>query len=182
MAEENLNLHPAELARRTLDYYLREGHLPNLADSLPPEYEMRAGVFVSLKKDGQLRGCIGTFEPVRENLAEEIAANAVSAAVRDPRFPPVRREELPELDISVDILGPVEKVEKETELDPEEYGIMVRKGSRTGLLLPDLEGVDTVEQQVDIACRKAGIMPGEKPELYRFKVTRYPEKKGPDLI
>ncbi len=179
MAEGDLNIRPPELARKVLAYYLEEGRLPELPGSLPPEYEMRAGVFVSLKKDGQLRGCIGTFEPVRDNLAEEIAANAVSAAVRDPRFPPVKRDELPELDISVDILGPVEKVESEEELDPGEYGIMVCKGSRTGLLLPDLEGVDTVDQQVDIACRKAGITPAEKPELYRFRVTRYPEKRGP---
>ncbi len=181
MTGKDLSIHPADLARKVLEYYLEEGRMPGLPETLPSEYEMKAGVFVSLKKSGQLRGCIGTFEPVRENLAEEIAANAVSAAVRDPRFPPVSRAELPELDLSVDILGPIEKVENEKELDPKEYGIMVRKGSRTGLLLPDLEGVDTVDQQVDIACRKAGIGPGEKPELFRFKVTRYPEKQDPDL-
>ncbi len=175
MAEKDSNLHPADLARKVLEYYLREGRMPRLPEPLPPEYETRAGVFVSLKKSGQLRGCIGTFEPVRDNLAEEIAANVVSAAVRDPRFPPVTRGELPELDLSVDILGRIEKVDSEEEFDPRDYGIMVRKGPRTGLLLPDLEGVDTVEQQVDIACRKAGIAPGEKPELYRFKVTRHPE-------
>ncbi len=179
MAEDNLSIHPAELARKVLEHYLREGQIPKLPEPLPPEYEMKAGVFVSLKKQGQLRGCIGTFEPARGNLAEEIAANAVSAAVRDPRFPPVGREELPELDLSVDILGPLEKVENEEDLDPRKYGIMVCKGSRSGLLLPDLEGVDSVKQQLDIACRKAGIAPGEKPELYRFKVTRYTEKKGP---
>ncbi len=175
MAKKDSNLHPAGLARKVLEYYLSEGQMPRLPEPLPPEYETRAGVFVSLKKSGQLRGCIGTFEPVRDNLAEEIAANAVSAAVRDPRFPPVTREELPELDLSVDILGRIEKVDSEEELNPKEYGIMVCKGPRTGLLLPDLEGVDTVEQQVDVVCRKAGIAPGEKPELYRFKVTRYPE-------
>ncbi len=181
MAERDLSIHPADLAREVIEYYLDEEHMPDMPDPLPSDYEVKAGVFVTLKKEGQLRGCIGTFQPVRENLAEEIAVNAVSAAVRDPRFPPVRKEELPGLELSVDILGPVEKIESEKELDPEKYGIMVRKGSRTGLLLPDLDGVDTVEQQVDIACRKAGIAPGEKPELYRFKVTRYPEKKGPGL-
>jgi len=179
MTGKELSIDPADLARKVLEYYLEEERMPNLPEPLPPEYEMKAGVFVSLKKGGQLRGCIGTFQPVRENLVEEIAANAVSAAVRDPRFPPVSKVELPELELSVDILGPIEKIETEEELDPEEYGIMVRKGSRTGLLLPDLEGVDTAEQQVDIACRKAGIAPGEKPELYRFKVTRYPEKQNP---
>ncbi len=181
MSEQDLSLHPADLARKVLQYYLKEGKLPQLPEPLPPEYQARAGVFVSLKKGGQLRGCIGTFEPVRENLAEEIAANAVSAAVRDPRFPPVNEKELPDLDLSVDILGPVEKVESKDQLDPKEYGIIVRRGSRSGLLLPDLEGVDTVEQQLEIARRKAGIVPGETAELYRFKVTRYPEKKGRDF-
>lgn len=181
MSEEDLTIHPAELARRVLQYYLKEGKLPALPQPLPPEYQVRAGVFVSLKKEGQLRGCIGTFEPARENLAEEIAANAVSAAVRDPRFPPVEDKELPGLDLSVDILGPVEKVESKDQLDPKQYGIIVRKGSRSGLLLPDLEGVETVEQQVEIARRKAGIAPAETVELYRFKVTRYPEKKNGDF-
>ena len=178
MTDHYSKLHPAKLARNVLHYYLTNGRMPELPDPLPPEYETRAGVFVSLKKAGELRGCIGTFEPARDNLAEEIAVNAVSAAVRDPRFPPVSKTELPDLDLSVDILGPVEKVESKEDLDPRQYGIMVHKGSRSGLLLPDLEGVDTVEQQLDIAFRKAGIAQHEKAELYRFKVTRYPEQRN----
>jgi len=171
-------LNPAVLARQVLECYLENGNMPQLPDPLPPEYGMRSGVFVSLKKrGGVLRGCIGTFEPVRNNLAEEIAVNAVSAAVRDPRFPPVSKAELSELNISVDILGPIEKVNSKDELDPGKYGIMVRSGSRSGLLLPDLEGVDSVDQQIDISKRKAGIGPGEKVELFRFKVTRYGEEE-----
>lgn len=168
-------LNPAILARKVLDFYLKEGSLPELLGDLPPEYYSRAGVFVSLKKDGQLRGCIGTVEPVRDNLAEEIAANAVSAAVRDPRFTPVDKEELSSLSVSVDILGPMERINSEEELDPHQYGVLVRSGSRNGLLLPNLEGINTVKEQLDIARRKAGIMPGQPEELYRFKVTRYGE-------
>ncbi|MFO7952303.1 MAG: AmmeMemoRadiSam system protein A [Bacillota bacterium] len=168
-------LNPAKFAREVLDYYLEKGSLPELPEPLPPEYDTKAGAFVSLKKEGRLRGCIGTFEPVRDNLAEEIATNAISAAVRDPRFPPVERDELPGLDISVDVLSPLERVENEKELDHKNYGVMVCSGPRRGLLLPDLEGVDSVEEQLDIARRKAGIEPGEKIEIYRFKVTRYEE-------
>ncbi len=169
------NLNPAILARRTLEFYLKEGSLPEIPGSLPAEYYSRAGVFVSLKKDGQLRGCIGTVEPVRDNLAEEIAFNAVSAAVRDPRFAPVDIEELPSLSVTVDVLGPMERISSEDELDPQQYGVLVRSGSRSGLLLPNLEGVNTVKEQLDIARRKAGIMPGQTANLYRFKVTRYGE-------
>ena len=176
MTDHYSKLHPAKLARNVLHYYLTNNRMPELPDPLPPEYETRAGVFVSLKKEGELRGCIGTFMPAHENLAEEIAVNAVSAAVRDPRFPPVRKAELPDLDLSVDILGPLERIDSKKDLDPRQYGIMVRKGSRSGLLLPDLDGVDTVEQQLDIAFRKAGIAQHEKADLYRFKVTRYPEQ------
>ncbi|MDY6826962.1 MAG: AmmeMemoRadiSam system protein A [Bacillota bacterium] len=175
-ASGNPDFHPPDLARRVLQHYLDKGTIPDLPQSLLSQYKESAGAFVSLKKDGQLRGCIGTIEPVRRNLAEEIAANAVSAAIRDPRFPPVRKEELPELSISVDILSPPERIKNKTDLDPKKYGVIVRSGSRTGLLLPDLEGVDTVEEQLDIARRKAGILPGEPVELYRFKVTRYGEK------
>lgn len=167
---------PANLAREFLRQYLREGHLPQPPSDLPPEYSEQAGVFVSLKKGGQLRGCIGTIQPVRDNLAEEIAANAVSAAARDPRFSPVGEEELDSLDVSVDVLSPMEKIESKAELDPKKYGVMVRSGSRSGLLLPDLEGVNTVDEQLEIAMRKAGIDGGAPLQLYRFKVTRYTEK------
>jgi AmmeMemoRadiSam system protein A len=167
---------PVSVARKALKNYLKEGSEEEIPTKLPPEYPAKAGVFVSLKIKGQLRGCIGTIQPTRDNLAEEIAKNAVSAAVHDPRFSPLRPEEFPGLSISVDILGPLEEVKDETGLDPKKYGVLVRSGPRSGLLLPDLDGVDTVEQQISIARQKAGISSGEQIKLYRFTVTRYGEK------
>jgi AmmeMemoRadiSam system protein A len=135
--------------------------------------ETRAGAFVTLKKNENLRGCIGTTGPTRDNLAMEIIANAVSAGLHDPRFPAVSEKELPQLTVGVDVLGKPETIESEDDLDPDRYGVIVRKGSRSGLLLPDLEGVDTPRKQIDIALRKAGISRSEKYELMRFKVTRH---------
>lgn len=168
-------INPADLARDVLKYYLENGRLPKMPQPLPTEYDLQAGAFVSLKKGGHLRGCIGTVQPVQKNLAEEIAANAVKAARHDPRFPPVEREELTELTVSVDILSPMERISNRDDLDPKKYGVLIRSGSRSGLLLPDLEGVDTVDKQLDIVRRKAGIGKDEPLELYRFTVTRYGE-------
>ena len=162
-----------ELARQSLEYYLRTGKIMPVLDPPPPGMKGSAGVFVSLKKDDQLRGCIGTIEPVRENIASEIIHNAVAAGVDDPRFWPVEQDELLDLDISVDVLTPFELVVSIDDLDPKRYGVIVKSNGRTGLLLPDLEGVDTVDQQISIACQKAGISPGEKLEILRFKVNRY---------
>jgi AmmeMemoRadiSam system protein A len=167
---------PVSVARNALKNYLEEGSVGELPVKFTPDYPAKAGVFVSLKIKGHLRGCIGTIQPTRDNLVEEIAKNAVSAAMHDPRFPPLRREEFPELAISVDILGPLEEVKDENGLDPKKYGVLVRSGPRSGLLLPDLEGVDTVEKQISIARQKAGISSGERIKLYRFSVTRYGEK------
>lgn len=165
---------PVELAVRSLAHYLEHGTPVAAPREVPPEFGRRAGVFVSLHKAGELRGCIGTVEPTRATLAEEIIYNAIAAGTRDPRFPPVTREEVPLLDCSVDVLGEPEPVEGFGQLDPSRYGVIVRKGWRTGLLLPDLEGVDTVEQQVAIACQKAGLRPDDREvELFRFTVTRY---------
>ena len=133
----------------------------------------KAGAFVSLKKRGALRGCIGTFLPVQLNIASEIIHNAVSAATRDPRFPSVQADELDSLEISVDILGSPEPVSSPDQLDPKKYGVIVMSHAQTGLLLPDLEGVDTVKQQIDIAKEKAGIPANVTPDVYRFTVTRY---------
>lgn len=169
------NFDPAALARAVLEHYLDRSSLPELPDPLPPAYNQKAGAFVTLKKDGQLRGCIGTVQPVRNNLAQEIAYNAVSSALKDPRFPPVRKDELAELELSVDILSPMERIDSPADLDPTRYGVLVRSGSRSGLLLPALEGVSTVEEQLNIARRKAGISPDEPVELYRFTVTRHGE-------
>jgi len=163
-----------ELAKETIRSYVCTGSTPDLPKNLSPELRGRAGVFVSIhKKDGSLRGCIGTFEPATPNIATEIIQNAVSAATSDPRFPPITPEELDDLDISVDVLSPPERVYSLSDLDPKRYGVIVRSGWRCGLLLPDLEGVDSAEQQVSIAMRKAGILPGEEIELLRFTVKRH---------
>jgi len=163
-----------ELARQTIESYVRFRRTPEPPRELPPEMQQRAGVFVSIhKKNGELRGCIGTFQPTTANVAEEIIQNAVSAATNDPRFDEIREDELDDLEISVDVLSPPEPVDSLKELDPKRYGVIVQSGWRRGLLLPDLEGVDTVQQQVEIAMRKAGIRPGEPITLYRFEVKRY---------
>lgn len=165
---------PVQLARESIIYYLKNKKRLSLPDNLPPELtEKRAGVFVSLKKNGKLRGCIGTFLPTQDNIALEIIENAISAAVHDPRFSPVTLDEVEKLTISVDILSAPEEVKDISELDPKKYGIIVSHGYKKGLLLPDLEGVDTVEQQIDIARQKAGIYVNEDFKIERFEVKRY---------
>jgi len=163
-----------DLARRTIESYVSTGQVPRPPDPLPAAMSARAGVFVSIHlNDGSLRGCIGTFEPLTPNIASEIIENAVSAATRDPRFPPISPAELPSLRISVDVLSPPEPCYSLDDLDPKRYGVIVQSGGRRGLLLPDLEGVDDVQQQVSIAMRKAGIHPSETIALYRFTVERH---------
>ena len=161
-----------KLAKETVEAYVKERRIPKPPESLTPEMKERAGVFVSIKKDGQLRGCIGTFEPTRPNVAEEIIANAISAATRDPRFLPITSQELDRLSISVDVLTTPEPAEF-NELDPKKYGVIASCGYRRGLLLPDLEGVDTAKDQVSICCQKAGISPNEPIKLSKFQVKRY---------
>jgi len=162
------------LARETIENYIKQGKIITLPLGLPEEMtNQKAGVFVSLKKNGNLRGCIGTFMPTQENIAQEIIKNAISAAVDDPRFSPVNISELEDLAISVDVLSVPEEVKDISQLGPKKYGVIVSSGYKKGLLLPDLEGVDTVEYQIDIAKRKAGIYPGEKVKLYRFEVKRF---------
>ncbi len=134
----------------------------------------RKACFVSLHmKNGDLRGCIGTLEPYRENLMEEIIGNAKSAAFGDPRFPPLTREEAEKIEISVDVLDKPERIEKKSQLDPKKYGVIVKRGVRRGVLLPDLPGVTDIDEQIQIAMSKAGIGLQEEVELYRFKVKRY---------
>jgi AmmeMemoRadiSam system protein A len=166
-------VHPlVQLAKDTIEVYIREGKIPEPGE-LIPEMNGRAGVFVSLKLDGLLRGCIGTFEPTRENVAQEIISNAISSATRDPRFPQVQPDELDGLEYSVDILSKPEPVTAMDDLDPKRYGVIVESGGRRGLLLPDLEGVDTVQKQIEICRAKAGILADEPVKLYRFEVRRY---------
>jgi len=163
-----------KLARETIENYIKQGKIITPTLGLPEEMiNQKAGVFVSLKKFGDLRGCIGTFMPTQENIAQEIIKNAISVAVDDPRFSPVNVSELEDLSISVDVLSAPEEVKDISQLDPKKYGVIVSSGYKKGLLLPDLEGVDAVEYQIDIAKRKAGIYPGEKVKLYRFEVKRY---------
>jgi AmmeMemoRadiSam system protein A/AmmeMemoRadiSam system protein B len=165
------------LTRRAIETFVREGRVIEKPLRLDPMLSQRAACFVSIKTfEKELRGCIGTIEPVKETLAEELISNAVSSATRDPRFPPVSPEELPHLCYSVDVLSPPEPVEFE-ELDPKIYGVIVEdeSGKRRGLLLPDLQGVETARQQVDIAARKAGIRPGTPLKLSRFRVERFRE-------
>jgi AmmeMemoRadiSam system protein A len=170
MAKE---FHPVvKLAKQTVESYVRGGKKPRPKE-LTPEMKERAGVFVSLHKHGQLRGCIGTFEPAQDNVAEEIIANAISSSTRDPRFPPVTASELDDLEYSVDILTKPEPVRDINQLDPKEYGVIVESGWKRGLLLPDLEGVDSVEEQIAICRLKAGISAGEPVKLYRFQVSRF---------
>ena len=148
--------------------------LDTLPDNLPDEMTARsAGAFVSLHAHGQLRGCIGTTGPTTESVAWEIVQNAVSACSRDPRFAPVRVDELDSLEYSVDVLGVPEVVSSPAELDIKRYGVIVSCGGRRGLLLPDLEGVDTVAQQIDIARQKGGISSWERYTLERFEVVRH---------
>jgi MEMO1 family protein len=162
----------AALARRAVETYVttRKRIQPG---ALTSEMQERAGVFVSIHKGDNLRGCIGTYVPSKPNVAEEIISNAINSATRDPRFPPVIPDELPDLNYSVDVLSRPEPVDSKEQLDPKKYGAIVECGLRRGLLLPDLEGVDTVDYQVDICCQKAGIAPGEPVKLYRFEVQRY---------
>ena len=166
-------MHPlVRLAKRTVESYVRKGKVVQ-AKRLTPEMKPKAGVFVSIHKSGELRGCIGTIEPQRNNVAEEIIANAISSASRDPRFYPVTADELKELEYSVDILTKPRPVKSRKQLNIKRYGVIVEAGGRKGLLLPDLEGVDSVDYQIDICRQKAGIAAEEPVKLYRFEVKRY---------
>ena len=162
------------LARRSLESYIRTGEKISVpADASRELTERRAGAFVSIHKNGRLRGCIGTIGPVTDSIANEIIDNAISASTADPRFSPITEDELEWLEISVDVLGEIEDISSPDELDVKRYGVIVSKGGRRGLLLPNLDGVDTVEEQIDIARRKGGIAPGESVKLQRFEVVRH---------
>jgi AmmeMemoRadiSam system protein A len=167
---------PADYAYACVGAYVAGGRA-----SEPPGdafYERRAACFVTLKKHGELRGCIGTLEPAETSLGREIARNAHSSALRDPRFPPVTGDELESLTCSVDVLDPSEACEL-ADLDPQAFGVIVEAGFRRGVLLPALAGVDTVDTQVSIACQKAGIAADQSFDVRRFKVTRYRQGDAP---
>ena len=162
------------LARKSVEYYvLNQKHL-KISDDLSDELlKRKAGAFVSIHKFGRLRGCIGTIMPVRENLALEIIENAISACSRDPRFDPIASDELKDLEITVDVLGEIEDIESKDQLDTKRYGVIVSCGNRRGLLLPDHEGVDSIDEQIDIARQKGGIGPDKNYRLSRFEVIRH---------
>jgi AmmeMemoRadiSam system protein A len=169
-----MNTNPyVTLALNAIKHYLTLGQYLQPPNPLPEELQTRSGAFVSLKKNHALRGCIGTIVPVQDNLAKEIIRNAISAAVEDPRFDPVTEDELPDLTLSVDVLTPLEKVEGTADLDCKKYGLVVRHGNKQGVLLPDITGVDTVEEQIRICRKKAGLGNKEAVEYFRFEVTRY---------
>lgn len=170
--------HPlVKLARKTIETFVREGRRIEPPTELTPEMQRPAGAFVTLHRHGQLRGCIGTISPTQDTVAKEVIHNAISAATHDPRFPPVTRGELHDLDVKVDVLGEPEEVHSLDELDPKRYGLIVQSKThpwKRGLLLPDLEGIDTVEKQVYwTRYHKAGITdPDEPVTMERFEVVR----------
>lgn len=166
-----------KLAKNTIETYLKTGKIPPLPKNLPQEMlAKKASAFVSLhQKDGSLRGCIGTFLPTKPNLALEIVTNAISSATQDPRFPSLTEKELDNLTYSVDILS-LPKKATQKQINPKKYGLIVAaEDDRRGLLLPDLPGVDTPEQQIKICCQKAGIDPKEKVSYQIFSVERHHE-------
>ena len=196
-------MHPlVSLAKEVVENYIKERKIISVPEDLPNEFlEKRAGTFVTIEKNparnathsvaggGELRGCIGTYLPLRKNIAQEVISNAIAAATEDYRFGPIQKEELPYLSYTVYILSEPELVKDIKELDPKKYGIIVKtlpisetgdvvfNGHfipKTGLLLPDLEGIDTVEQQISVACQKGGINPfKEKILIYKFTVEKY---------
>lgn len=180
------------LTKLAVEKYIKEGKIIEVPEDLPEEFlTKRAGTFVTIEKDNELRGCIGTYLPTRINIAEEIIRNAVAAATEDYRFRPIEEKELSSLSYTVYILSYPEPVRDIRELDPKKFGIIVKTGPftypnqenvafngalpyKTGLLLPDLEGIDTIEKQITIACQKGGINPEiEKIFIYKFRVEKY---------
>jgi len=173
-----------ELAKQTIETYIKTGKIISPPKDLPQEMlNKKAGVFVSLhikesgllcEREAPLRGCIGTFFPTQQNIAQEIIHNAISSATQDPRFPPVTEKELPKIIYSVDVLSASKTVSKDTLSDTKKYGLIVSaQDGRRGLLLPDLPGVDTIEEQIKICRMKAGINPWEPVSYQIFTVERH---------
>jgi len=162
------------LAKEAVQTYLQKGVIITPKSDLPEEMFEKAGVFVTIEKDGKLRGCIGTFLPTKENIAQEIIANAIATATEDYRFGIIKKEELSHLSYSVSVLKKPERVKDLSELDPEKYGIMVKTKNKSGLLLPNIPGIGTKEEQIEIVCQKANIdLDKEKITIFKFKVKKY---------
>lgn len=181
-----------ELTKQAIENYIKEGKVIEIPGDLPREFLTRmAGTFVTIEKNGKLRGCIGTYLPMKINIAEEIISNAIAAATKDSRFGPIEEKELSSLKYTVYILSYPEPVKDIKELDPKKFGVIIKTTpfvypnqadvvfnghlvAKTGLLLPDLNGIDTVEKQIAIACQKGGIDPQkEKIFIYKFTVEKY---------
>ena len=166
--------HPlVQLARQTIETYVKDGTIFGPPKEFTPEMKEKAGVFVSLHRQGQLRGCIGTFAATTENVAQEVVRNAIEASSRDPRFPPMQADELADLEISVDVLTEAVPAKSIKELDAKKFGVIVKSGKRKGLLLPNLPGVNTPEEQIAICRKKAWIADDEPVELFKFEVRRF---------
>lgn len=166
--------HPlVSLAIRSVKHKLETGQPLPCPDNLPEKIKVQAGTFVSIKKNGLLRGCIGTVQPKYANLAEEVIQNAIKAANEDPRFPAIEKSELNQLTFSVDVLTTPEKIDDLSSLDVKRYGLIVQSGKRKGLLLPDLENIKSVKQQFKTCLKKGGIKETDPYQLYRFQVKRF---------
>ncbi|MBU1026847.1 MAG: AmmeMemoRadiSam system protein A [Candidatus Margulisbacteria bacterium] len=169
-----MNEHPlVKLARKTIETYIKEGKIITVPADISGEMKQKAGVFVSIHKNGQLRGCIGTFKPTTQSVAEEIIRNAIEASTQDPRFNPIQADELDDLEIKVDVLTDPAPIESVKDLDAKKYGVIVVSGAKRGLLLPDLPGVNTPEEQIEICKKKAWIDDDEPINLFRFEVRRF---------
>ncbi|MFW6283156.1 MAG: AmmeMemoRadiSam system protein A [Minisyncoccales bacterium] len=169
-----------KLAQKAVEKKIREGEKISPPSDLADRFlKEKAGVFVTIKKDNDLKGCLGTYRPTQNNIAKELIENAIAAATKDIRFSKIKKKELKDLSYEVYVLNEPEKVQKLEELDPKKYGVIVktRKQSfKTGLLLPDLEGIDSIEKQINTACKKAKIDPRKKDIIiYRFTVEKYNE-------
>ena len=166
--------HPlVQLARKTIETYIKDGTIYGPPKEFTQEMKEKAGVFVSLHRQGQLRGCIGTFAPTTENVAQEVVRNAIESSSRDPRFPPMQADELKDLEISVDVLSQPVPAKSVKELDAKKFGVIVKSGQKRGLLLPNLPGVNTPEEQIAICKKKGWIADDEPIELFKFEVKRY---------
>lgn len=170
------------LAQKAVAVYIREKRIIEPPQDMEEEFfNNQSGVFVTIEKKGALRGCIGTYQASQKNIAQETIRNAIAAATEDYRFPRIIASELDELSFTVSLLGKPEPVEQESDLNPQKYGIIIKsldKPGKSGLLLPDLPGVETIAEQIAITTRKAGILPEERKIIYRFQVRKYgPEKE-----
>lgn len=174
IAKTKSNDEYVNLAKKTIETYILENKKIEVPKDISKELlNKKAGVFVSIHKLGKLRGCIGTFLPTTDSIATEIINNAISASTKDPRFSAITKDELKYLEINVDVLSAPEKINSKDQLDPKKYGVIVTNGFRRGLLLPDLDGIDTIDEQIAIAKSKAGIMKNEEVSLERFEVVRH---------